>query len=193
MRLAGGRKAKAVCRADVARDELKKLNAAKRAARPPSNSKDSKPIEYLYGDSYGDDIIRFVRFQVTKITAKRIYYRNDGEIFEVVDKWSGESIDYGGIRKLYRTGVGFVDRQKLEADGTVCNRGRHWIDGDYQLYASLELLRERFAILARESKPDLAALKAAMAAAHPDRGGSNAAFIEARRAYVDAKRSARAK
>ena len=32
--------------------------------------------------------------------------------------------------------------------------------------------------------PDLGALKAAMASAHPDRGGSSAAFIEARARYV---------
>ena len=39
--------------------------------------------------------------------------------------------------------------------------------------------------------PDLGSLKQAMAAAHPDRGGSNAAFIEARKAYTDAKRTMR--
>jgi hypothetical protein len=32
--------------------------------------------------------------------------------------------------------------------------------------------------------PDIAALKAEMAAAHPDRGGTDAAFIEARKRYV---------
>jgi hypothetical protein len=39
--------------------------------------------------------------------------------------------------------------------------------------------------------PDLPALKAEMAAAHPDRGGSNAAFIEARARYVAARRRLR--
>jgi hypothetical protein len=34
----------------------------------------------------------------------------------------------------------------------------------------------------------LATLKAEMVAAHPDRGGSNAAFIKARKRYVDARR-----
>jgi hypothetical protein len=36
--------------------------------------------------------------------------------------------------------------------------------------------------------PDLHKLKAEMAAAHPDRGGSSAAFIEARSRYVAARR-----
>src|SRR5262249_20248908 len=38
---------------------------------------------------------------------------------------------------------------------------------------------------------DLARLKAEMAAAHPDKGGSSAAFIEARQRYVAAKRHMR--
>jgi hypothetical protein len=37
--------------------------------------------------------------------------------------------------------------------------------------------------------PDLAALKQAMADAHPDRGGTDAAFIEARERYVEAKQT----
>ena len=42
-----------------------------------------------------------------------------------------------------------------------------------------------------ESLPDLHRLKAQMAAAHPDRGGSNAAFIAARARYVAARRQSR--
>ena len=38
---------------------------------------------------------------------------------------------------------------------------------------------------------DLHELKVTMAAAHPDRGGSNAAFIEARKRYVAARRALR--
>ena len=41
--------------------------------------------------------------------------------------------------------------------------------------------------------PDLAALKAAMVAAHPDKGGSAAAFIKARANYVAARRALRKK
>jgi hypothetical protein len=43
----------------------------------------------------------------------------------------------------------------------------------------------------RDSIASLAQLKAEMAAAHPDRGGSSEAFIEARRRYVEARRAAR--
>ena len=46
-----------------------------------------------------------------------------------------------------------------------------------------------------EEKPDiptLLRLKAEMAAAHPDKGGTSAAFIAARKAYVEARRRARA-
>jgi hypothetical protein len=39
----------------------------------------------------------------------------------------------------------------------------------------------------RDRVPDLRKLKAAMATAHPDRGGSSAAFIEARSRYVAAR------
>jgi hypothetical protein len=39
--------------------------------------------------------------------------------------------------------------------------------------------------------PDLSELKAAMAAAHPDRGGSSEAFIAARTRYVEARQSLR--
>jgi hypothetical protein len=63
------------------------------------------------------------------------------------------------------------------------------------LWASLENMVGYYT--RHDSKPiepsNLAALKAAMAAAHPDHGGSNAAFITAREAYVTARRQARAR
>src|ERR1700730_827176 len=42
-----------------------------------------------------------------------------------------------------------------------------------------------------DAKPDLSQLKAEMAAAHPDKDGSSAAFIKARERYEQAKRQAR--
>jgi hypothetical protein len=39
-----------------------------------------------------------------------------------------------------------------------------------------------------EDGPDLLQIKKAMADAHPDRGGSSAAFIAARNRYVEARR-----
>jgi hypothetical protein len=57
------------------------------------------------------------------------------------------------------------------------------------LHASLQgLLGSFFRYQEQNKPPDLHQLKAAMAAAHPDRGGSSAAFIEARQAYVAARR-----
>jgi hypothetical protein len=89
--------------------------------------------------------------------------------------------------------IGFVDRQKLEASGVVENRGRHWVDHDSTLYASLQTIRDKIAeIEARyDAEPDIQALKQAMADAHPDRGGSSAAFIRARQEYVEARRRVR--
>ena len=66
-----------------------------------------------------------------------------------------------------------------------------WCYADYQLYSSLEgLLGDRWRV-EEEEKPDLDTLKAAMAATHPDRGGTSAAFIEARQRYVTARRQVR--
>ena len=41
-------------------------------------------------------------------------------------------------RDLTKEGVGFVDRQKLKADGDAYNKGRHWSGYDYHLYATAE-------------------------------------------------------
>jgi hypothetical protein len=43
----------------------------------------------------------------------------------------------------------------------------------------------------RDEPLDLAQLKAEMAASHPDRGGTSAAFIAARQRYVAARRQQR--
>src|SRR5690242_18662939 len=63
----------------------------------------------------------------------------------------------------YSTGghrAGFVDRQRIEADGEI-----------YHGYTLRRLHLTPPEIPTRAKKPDLAKLKAAMAAAHPDRGG----------------------
>lgn len=74
-------------------------------------------------------------------------------------------------------------------------RQRWWRETDYgKRPPSPQLLHE-----ARHSHDrhcdrglDLRKLKAAMAAAHPDCGGSHEGFIAARRAYVEARRRAAA-
>jgi hypothetical protein len=160
------------------------LNSAKRAARPSPDTSDARPIEYLYGHTLGgeDSPGSPIRFRITKKTAKRVFYVRDGELLDARGE-PGRDVqgnDYG---------IGYVNRQKLEADGSVYNRGVHWCRPDFHLYASFEaLMGDRYG---EPEKPDLAQLKTEMAAAHPDRGGTGTAFIEARARYVAARRQAR--
>jgi hypothetical protein len=164
---------------------LRELNRAKRAARPQSDTTDAKSIEYLYGHTMGgeDSPGSVVRFQITKKTAKRIFY---SRACETINE-HGELTEHQFHR--YEDETGYVDRQKLEANGEVYNRSKGWWDAEYHLHASLEgALGTR-----HRSKPtiDLHQLKAAMAAAHPDKGGTNEAFVAARKAYVAARRAVR--
>jgi hypothetical protein len=172
--------------------KLKKLNAAKRATRPSSGAKDSRVVEYLYGTHGRNEDRSPIRFQITKKTPKRVFYIREGE-------W----LDRSGVLQRYPDGrpittnhgdgcIGYVNRQKLETDGSVYNDGVHWSASDHHLYASFEGLMAN--CFRRDPEPaDLRAqlrkLKAEMAAAHPDRGGSNAAFIEARARYIAARRT----
>ncbi|MCP3820101.1 hypothetical protein NLX86_18970 [Streptomyces sp. A3M-1-3] len=126
------------------------------------------PVEFLYGvDSSVNDDARFyqpprvVRFLITKKTPKRIYYVASQD-------WEP------------RARIGFVDRQRIEADGEVYSRNRHWSAPDFHLYLAPPVVEQA-------AKPDLAGLKQAMAAAHPDRGGSDAEFIAARQRYERAR------
>ncbi|MCG0061687.1 hypothetical protein L0F81_00035 [Streptomyces tricolor] len=73
----------------------------------------------------------------------------------------------------------FVDRQKIEAAGEV-----------YHGYTMRRLHLTPPEIPDREKKPSLPELRKAMADAHPDRGGSDEAFIAARRRYEAARLSA---
>ncbi|MET9728458.1 hypothetical protein [Streptomyces zaomyceticus] len=73
----------------------------------------------------------------------------------------------------------FVDRQQLEADGEVFHRATR-----------RTLYLEPPEIPGPPQKPSLPDLRKAMADAHPDRGGSDEAFIAARTRYERA-RSAR--
>jgi hypothetical protein len=183
-RLAGGRTASASVTHGTDSYKLKQINAEKRRAKPPSNAKDTPVVEYLYGWSE--------RYPIVKRTKQRVYYLKKGEPIDA----RGEPIDYGNIRDFSREGeVGFKTYKYLEAN----------THGDYRLYfTSLEALlaahrrrEENLRALyaqygrAEPEKPDLAALKAAMTAAHPDKGGSSAAFIEARQRYVAARRAYR--
>jgi hypothetical protein len=165
---------------------LKELNTEKRAARPAPDTSDTHVVEYLYGSWYDNEDCKSYpyRFQITKKTAKRIFYSR-----------GGERIDDFGVPQYARDRddtIGYVNRQKLEADGEVHNRGVHWCMPDSTLHISLQHLLATIRRQDQEPHPDLKTLKAEMAAAHPDKGGSSAAFIAARKAYVEARRRARA-
>ncbi|MCX5407472.1 hypothetical protein OHA37_26865 [Streptomyces sp. NBC_00335] len=83
-------------------------------------------------------------------------------------------------RRIYFVRCGdrpaFVDRQRMEAAGEIF----------YRPIARTLYLAEP--TLPRQPKPaSLPELKAAMADAHPDRGGTNSAFIAARQRYERAR------
>lgn len=125
-------------------------------------------IEYLYGIKAGhydgDDqwhAARVVAFRITKKTPKRIYY-------VASEDWEP------------RPRAGFVNRLRVETDGEVYQRNRHWSAPDRLLYLEPPDLQQ-------PAELNLATLRAAMAAAHPDRGGSAEAFIAARQRYETAK------
>ncbi|MER6605937.1 hypothetical protein ABT282_08475 [Streptomyces sp. NPDC000927] len=124
-------------------------------------------VEYLYGidSSISDDARyyqdpRVVKFRITKKTPKRIYYVSSSD-------WE------------LRPRIGFVDRQRIERDGEVYLRNRHWSTPDFHLYLNPPAIEQ-------ERKPGLAELKAAMAAAHPDKGGTSEGFALTRKRYQDA-------
>jgi hypothetical protein len=189
---AAGELAMAHVRHGWATGTLKDLNGAKRLQRPPPDTSDARPVQYLFGSWFGGEVecrLHLYRFRITKCTAKRIYYLRRSESIDE----HGEPIDHRHIRDTTFAEIGFVDRQKLEAEGHAYNRGRHWSASDWHLYASLEaLLADHGRNREPETPPDdLRRLKAEMAAAHPDRGGSSQEFIAARARYVTARRAMR--
>lgn len=187
VRLAEGCDASAGHSARTASRHLKEINEKKRAARPPSDTVDAKPVEYLYGcSSYQDDMGEWVenlyRFRIIKKTAKRVFYFDEEEYIDLHG-------DFVGIRNRHDGNPRFIDRQKLEEKGVVENGG-HWCRRDGILWASLEgMLAAR--VRTSDGVIDIRDLKAAMAAAHPDHGGTSEKFIAARRTYIEARRRER--
>lgn len=121
-------------------------------------------VEFLYGiqggQFDGDDVWqpeKVVAFRVTKKTPRRVYY--DAELL------AG-----------HHAHIRFVDRHRLEADGKVTRKSGGWWEPDLTVYLQPPAVWPPIEL-------DLAALKAEMAAAHPDRGGTDEAFIAARRRY----------
>jgi hypothetical protein len=148
--------------AGFASDRLKEINKARRAARPPAETSEQVMVEYLY-DCGGR------AYRIIRRTAKRIFY--------VKGEHYGEEE------------TGFVDRRLVFDE---------WPADPYRFETNDSRGRRRSGYSCFWTKPhpvstpvvksvDLRTLKAEMAAAHPDRGGSSDAFIEARRRYEEAK------
>lgn len=174
--------------------KLKQLNKAKRAARPAPNTSDTNMIEYLYAREYcwsdGNPCscetltgmarwnYHIQKFQILKKTKQRIYYNSKPLPFEE------KPDEYSIVRDMTDYGNGFVNQQTIEHEGKVWSGRRHlylcpppppdhwWRDGERTPPADI--------------RRELHHLKAEMAAAHPDKGGSSAAFIAARKAYTEA-------
>jgi hypothetical protein len=116
--------------------------------------------EFLYElwDANWDDgplgNYQILRWEITKKTAQRIHFVVNGR-------------------------PGFVDRQRIEANGEIFHR---------RFARLLHLAPPE--IPGVPKPPSLPELKAAMADAHPDRGGTDTAFIAARRRYERARLAA---
>lgn len=128
-------------------------------------------VEFLYGIQparydVNDDWqhAHVVAFPVRKKTPRRIYY-------DARQAWEPQER------------LRFVDRHRLETDGEVTRRGGQWWEPDLTLYTQPPQVWPPVEL-------DLAALKAEMAAAHPDRGGTDEAFIAARQRYERARTTA---
>jgi len=143
-----------------------------------ATGEDVLAVEYLYAiqaaHHEGDDSrfyvpTRVVTFRITKKTARRIYY---------VRSERGHRRADGTVPRL---DVGFVDRRRIEEDGEVWRKSAGWWETDARLYLRPPVLEEY------APAPDLAVLKAAMRAAHPDMGGSHEAFLEAHERYERAR------
>ena len=148
--------------------------------------------EYIYGGWWDDDLSRsyVLRFRVTKRTAKRIYYQRPGErIDQHGNRYDEEQF---GIKDSdlprEESSIGSIARWEFEARGRVFNISRG--GSEKRMYADLadliargnprpgdEPAEEWIArfwrlgkVLQDDPVPNLPALKAAMVAAHPDKG-----------------------
>jgi hypothetical protein len=193
------------CSHTQAQSELQRINRAKlkeRLAARPSASKDGAVVEYLYAAEWSDRWDHdgshwgmprewhVWRFRITKKTKKRIYYMR-----------KGEGIDGAPVPYCSRTDeetIGYIDREAFEMADTTGPEWRHteageiftrnYYSDDYHLYAAPPPKPPARAAFGAIDADTLKKLKAEMAAAHPDKGGTNEAFREARQRYVDARR-----
>ena len=187
---------------------LKRINEAKRKARPSSGSTDTGMVEYLYSpewwfdDSESQTVRRLNTIAITKKTAKRIY-------FDASDRWDRSAglltLGYIGRAELETDtrcpggGPGKCEHERYSSHGYPPGEMRYHgsARGAGHLFATREAAEEYLFGAERErerQRPELEAdvkrLRREMADAHPDRGGTNEEFMAARERYEKALRRA---
>lgn len=227
----GGKPGLQTGRALAAAKALKRINAAKRRARPPKpGAASAAPVEYLYEPWSWTDYDNppyetrkgIAEIPIVKKTPKRIYYDDTGDR----DRENGVVT------------LGYIDRLEFETDtrcrqecpvgtpGTGCaahgyawphcphghrpgechhgspagqadRPGYRWYGRGGTFFATREVAEEDLYRWEREQErkrreagPELRRLRTEMAAAHPDRGGTNEGFMAARKRYEQALRQA---
>lgn len=125
-------------------------------------------VQYLYEkyDPHRDEPFQGYavrRYRILRMTPRRIYYAKH----ELCSRCGADPSDLQPV-------VGYLDRQKIESAGEI------W-DGRRRLYLKPPELAKPL------EQPTLTELKQQMADSHPDRGGSDEAFISARAEYQRAR------
>lgn len=179
-RIAGTRDTSGSIYAGHAAGKLKRLNAARRAAKPAPDTRDARTVEHLYFVYDTDELNGRTAYhvgtaQIIKKTPKRIYFRYEN-----------------GVTRSKQEATRFLDREVLERDGEVSLPGGWW-EPERHLYATEDAAQ---AVIDARTAPkpepvDLAGLRRAAADAHPDRGGTDEAFRAAHGRYIAAKRRAK--
>ncbi|MFE7856019.1 hypothetical protein [Streptomyces sp. NPDC057403] len=175
VQLAAGRYANVHVLHGVATEKLKQLNAVNRTAKAPKAKRDratvtppTNPIGWLYAIQPG----RYDLDDTTWLPGKVLSFP--------ITRKTAKRVYYLRPRGPFEWEPGYVDRQELERTGSV--PAARWLT----LFATPPELPKPVV------PPGLKELKAAMAAAHPDAGGSNEQFIKARAKYVEARDRAKA-
>jgi hypothetical protein len=170
-------------------DPLKRIVAGWKVRPPEPGAYDPADVEYLYvpcvrirHHGYSVETHRWVQeVPIVKKTAKWIYYTGDS--------WN---------RREAVVSPGCISREQFEA-GVIPIPGDRYRPGPAGrlFFATRQAAedhlyrgeRER-AVQAAPDAPLIKELRRAMANAHPDRGGTSEQFIQARRQYQTALRSA---
>ncbi|MFJ2737666.1 hypothetical protein [Streptomyces sp. NPDC087317] len=181
VKLAAGRYATIRIHDEAAETKLAAVKAARRSAAQADDGQHTTAANlYAIEPGYYDHGARrwvhsrLVRLPIVKKTARRIFFLRSSEPGEFEQ--------------------GYIDRQMFEAQGWV------WSSRYSTIYAEPpEVPADKpfipptfdtpsYRAATAPSLDEVKRLKAAMAAAHPDRGGSDTEFIAAHRRYVEARR-----